>query len=128
MKFLRVLCVLALVALFAGAAYAETQSVKVSGDLTMRGIFRSGYDFRGSTPETDVFRDGYIADPRPNVVYPGTPQSWFMTVAAVQIDADMTDNVSTCIRLINERDWDVRTKDSAAALVCVACDSAAALV
>ncbi|MBN1527328.1 MAG: alginate export family protein [Candidatus Omnitrophica bacterium] len=106
MKVLRVLCVLALVALFAGAAYAETQSVKVSGDLTMRGIFRSAYDYRGSTPEPDIVRTGLTAD----TGVPGTPQSWFMTVAAVQIDADMTDNVSTCIRLFNERDWDVRTK------------------
>jgi len=40
MKFLRALCVLAVALCVAGSVYAETQSVKVSGDLTMRGIVR----------------------------------------------------------------------------------------
>ena len=43
MKFLRVLCVVALVAFFAVSAYAETQNVKVSGDLAIRGFWRDNY-------------------------------------------------------------------------------------
>ena len=43
MKFLRVICVIALVAFFAVSAYAETQNVKVSGDLAIRAFFRDNY-------------------------------------------------------------------------------------
>ena len=44
MKFLRVLSVVALVALLAATgAYAETQNVKVSGDLAVRAFMRDSY-------------------------------------------------------------------------------------
>ena len=83
-----------------GYAYAETQSVKVSGDLTMRGFLRDAYDYQ-STPNEP-------AGPRTGITR--GDQTWFMTNAEVQIDADLTDNVATCIRLVNQRDWNVRAK------------------
>jgi len=83
-----------------GYAYAETQSVKVSGDLTMRGFLRDAYDYQGAPNETPAPRAGITR----------SDQTWFMTNAEVQIDADLTDNVATCIRLVNQRDWNVRTK------------------
>jgi hypothetical protein len=119
MKFLRVLCVIALVAFFAVSAYAETQNVKVSGDLAIRGFFRDNYGQSGSFASQnesgaayligyDVDHDGVmdaagnfkIGKDRPN-------SQWFMSTTELQIDADLTDNVSTCIRLVNQRDWNV---------------------
>jgi hypothetical protein len=104
MKFLRVLCVLAIALCVAGSVYAETQSVKVSGDLTMRAIYRNQYDYQGSPNEA---ADG--AGVRTGVT--DSEQSWLMTVAAVEIDADLTDNVQTVIRLLNQRDWNVYDKN-----------------
>lgn len=110
MKLFRVLCVLALVALFAGAAYAETQSVKVSGDLTVRGIARHDYDYRGSISEGGIFGTDIRTGVDLVTGAPDETQSWIMSTTEIQIDADMTDNVSTCVRLVNERDWGVRGK------------------
>ena len=96
MKFLRALCVLAVALCLAGSVYAETQSVKVSGDLTMRGFFRNAYDYQGSPQERD-----------PRVGIRGSQQSWWMSTAELEVDADLTDNVQTVIRLVNQRDWNV---------------------
>jgi hypothetical protein len=38
--------------------------------------------------------------------------NWFMSTTEVQVDADLTDNVSTCIRLLNQRDWNVANTDA----------------
>lgn len=97
MKFFRILCVLVLALSVTASVYAETQSVKVSGDLTMRGIYRNQYDLIG------------VPLKNPNVN--GTGQEFFMSVAAVQVDADLTDNVQTVIRVLNQRDWNVRDND-----------------
>ncbi|MDD3904976.1 MAG: alginate export family protein [Candidatus Omnitrophica bacterium] len=93
MKFLRFLCVLALALCVTANVYAETQSVKVSGDLTMRGIYRNDYSM--------------ISQVEKSASIDGTDKSWAMTVAAVEVDADLTDNVTTVIRLLNQRDWNV---------------------
>ncbi len=102
MKFLRVFCVIALVAFFAVSAYAETQNVKVSGDLAVRSFFRDKYGMNTSafnnTPGENSTIGGMGGISQSN-------QGWFMSTTEVQIDADLTDNVSTCIRLLNQRDW-----------------------
>jgi hypothetical protein len=99
MRFFKVLCVLALALFITASAYAETQSVKVSGDLTMRGIFRNAYDYLDHPPE----------DAAGQAIGQETAgdQSWFMSVVGLRVDADLTDNVSTVVRLINQRDWNV---------------------
>ena len=109
MKFLRVFCVIALVALFAVSAYAETQNVKVSGDLAIRGFLRDNY--AGSQSLTSSPNENIQANGLP-VVAVGNREgrdrsnaSFFMSTTELQIDADLTDNVSTCIRLLNQRDW-----------------------
>jgi hypothetical protein len=101
MKFLKVACVLAIALCLAGSVYAETQSVKVSGDLTMRGIFRNQYDYLSRSGNAEHRTQGATG------VDTETEQSWFMTAAEVEIDADLTDNVQTVIRLVNQRDWNV---------------------
>ncbi|MDD5136376.1 MAG: alginate export family protein [Candidatus Omnitrophica bacterium] len=105
MKFLKIICVLAITLCLAGSVYAETQSVKVSGDLTMRGIYRDQYSLLTSVnenPQTNASAQG-----GPVTGVDGTNQSWAMTVAAVEVDADLTDNVTTVIRMLNQRDWNV---------------------
>ncbi len=113
MKFLRVLCVVALVAFFAVSAYAETQNVKVSGDLAIRGFWRDNYQNFNSFASQNEQSGAYlvtaggvpISDERVGIDRPNS--QWFMSTTELQIDADLTDNVSTCIRLVNQRDWNV---------------------
>ena len=88
MKLFKVLCIFALVVGFAAVASAEVQNIKVSGDLGMYSFWRNDYD---------------LNDKDANV---NEAQNWFMTVAELQVDADLTDNVATCIRLFNQREWD----------------------
>ena len=93
MRFLKVMLVLALVFAFSAIAYAETQSVKVSGDITARGFMRGNYDLNKS-------------DPNPAGGGESTDWATFLqSTAEIQIDADLTDNVSGVIRLVNQRVW-----------------------
>ncbi len=104
MKLFKVLCVLALALCVTASVYAETQSVKVSGDLTMRGIYRNDYSLISQVDENPATNTMGAAT---GSTIDGTDKSWAMTVAAVQIDADLTDNVTTVIRILNQRDWNV---------------------
>jgi hypothetical protein len=91
-KYLTLFCILGVVALFIVPAYAEVQNIKVGGDITIRGIYRNDYDLQ----ETDITASPAHSD----------EGGWFMTTTRLRVDADLTDNVSTTIRLLNERDWD----------------------
>lgn len=66
------------------AAYAEVQNVKVGGDITAYGLSRNM-----------------------NIVGPNNDatENAAATIARVRIDADLTDNVGTTVRLLNERYW-----------------------
>ena len=118
MKFLRTALVLAMALCLTASVYAETQSVKVSGDLTVRGVWRNAYDYRTNTPEilatAAVGRTGMMADAGGVTgvanAWPGAHQSFWMSQAEVQVDADLTDCVSACVRVLNERDWNVQGK------------------
>jgi hypothetical protein len=93
-RFLKLMSVLAIVALIAVPAFAEVQNVKVSGDIDSKMINRSNYDLNNYTSGAQ------------------DKDTWFMSTVRVQIDADLTDNVSTCVRLLNERDWTVESTDT----------------
>lgn len=98
----RLILVLALVfalGLTAGA-YAEVQNVKVSGDITMKAVSRNDFDLLKTVNGGNALND---------------EQDSFLSIARIKIDADLTDNVSTTVRLINERDWDGDTNTTAAA-------------
>jgi len=86
-KRLIAFCAIALVLGLAVPAFAAVQNVKVSGDLTVSAIGRRDLDL------------GLLGglDDDANVMN---------SIVRVRIDADLTDNVSTTVRLINERDWD----------------------
>lgn len=89
MKRLLILCVvLTAVALIAAPAFAEVQNVKVSGDVTVMGIYRDDFDLTDNDTSAD------------------DQQAWYQSIVRIQIDADLTDNVSTSVRILNERDWD----------------------
>ncbi|MCM8782459.1 MAG: alginate export family protein, partial [Candidatus Omnitrophica bacterium] len=88
MSKVKIFCILALVGLFVVPAYAEVQNVKVSGDLAARWLIRYNYDLDKDNNTSSNAADDYL-----------------MSSAEVQVDADLTDNVSTVVRLVNQRDW-----------------------
>jgi len=78
-------------------ANAEVQNVKVSGDVTVRGIYRSNYDLTKENLNATTAKDD---------------KSFTMSTVRVRLDADLTDNVAATIRLLNERDWDTDSASS----------------
>lgn len=99
MKLFKILCVIGLAIALTGIAYAETQSVKISGDLTVRGVARDNYTLDRNRATTNTRTGGQ-----------DNWQTYGMSTAEVQIDADLTDNVAAVLRLYNQRDWQVRCK------------------
>jgi hypothetical protein len=89
MSKIKIFCMLALMVLIAVPAFAEVQNVKVSGDLSARWILRAAYDL----------------DKNDTGSYGNDTDDYLMSTAEVQVDADLTDNVSTVVRLANQRDW-----------------------
>ena len=110
MKLFRTICVLGITLCLATSVYAGTQSVKISGDLTIRGLARENFDLDGHHAEPAV--PGTVSAIGAGNPQPGTNdwQTWFQSAAEVQIDADLTDNVSAVLRLFNQRSWDVSAK------------------
>ncbi len=95
-KRLILILTLAFVAGIAFAAYAEVQNVKVSGDILVQGVSRRSFFL-----EEDV--DGTTdSDTK-------TPNNAILSAARVRVDADLTDNVSATVRLLNERAWGTET-------------------
>ncbi|MFA5145171.1 MAG: alginate export family protein [Candidatus Omnitrophota bacterium] len=80
-KHLILLLALALVAGSAFAAYAEVQNVKVSGDITALALGRA-LSLTSQKAETTM-----------------------ASIIRLRVDADLTDNVTATVRLINERYW-----------------------
>jgi hypothetical protein len=98
-KRLILVLALAFVVGMAFTAFAEVQNVKVSGDLTMMGIARDNMDLAKtrmvSVDPSDFDRPEYKSDKYRNAI----------SIVRVRVDADLTDNVSTTVRLLNERVW-----------------------
>lgn len=84
-------------------AYAEVQNVKVSGDILMEGIGRYDLTLR----KTDAVPPGGTVGAQ----Y-GQNIGTFLSHVRVRVDADLTDNVSATVRLLNERTWDTETSTS----------------
>lgn len=72
-------------------AFAAVQNIKLSGDIDARYISRTDFDLTKNA--TDANDDINV----------------FSSVVRVRLDADLTDNVQTTVRLINERNWDRAT-------------------
>lgn len=90
MKKLMLFCALALLVAFVVPAAAEVQNVKVSGDIRTYGGYRNNFDLDDSASSDD-------------------DQDWINSAARLRVDADLTDNVGTTVRVINERDWGVES-------------------
>jgi len=88
MRLLTVICVAAIVVAFAVPALAETQNIKVSGDIKVAHIYQQDIDFD----------DSDVSDDADN-------QNFFLQQVGLNVEADLTDNVSTYVRLIQERPW-----------------------
>ena len=95
-----------LAVLIAGPAYAEVQNIKVSGDITALAVYRNNYDledsrnyqiFGNTTPAAAPGTSWYTAE---------DADSYLLSLVRLRVDADLTDNVSACVRLINMREWD----------------------
>jgi hypothetical protein len=95
MRLLTVLCVAALVVAFAVPASAETQNIKVSGDIKAAYVYQNDITFQPKDGSSNLNRN------------------FFMQQIGLNVEADLTDNVSTYIRLINERDWNALHQASA---------------
>lgn len=94
------------------AAYAEVQNVKVSGDILLQALTRSDLILRSNNQA-------------PNSAASGGPFNEYdhritglLSHIRVRIDADLTDDVSAVVRLINERLWgdEYRTDASGTAI------------
>jgi len=97
-RLILVLALALLVGLTFGAAYAEVQNVKVSGDILLSGVDRNHFNLINSNPgDKSVLK-----------------QNFLMSQLRVRIDADLTDNVMATVRLINERIWNGQNDSGAA--------------
>jgi len=113
MRLLKVLCVIALVFVVATVAYAETQSVKVSGDIALRTFARNNYDLDNDDVGLALTAAGAIVSQDDATAAAGTDfggqstdwATYLLSTIEVQVDADLTDNVSAVIRLVNQRVW-----------------------
>jgi len=90
MKRIALFCALALVVALAAPAYAEVQNIKISGDMNVGWILRNNYDL----------------DKDDNGARGNNSFDYITSNVELQVDADLTDNVSTVVRLYNQRDWD----------------------
>lgn len=88
------LCLIAAVGLVASPASAAVQNVKVSGDIAAMGVLRDNLDLE-KTRRVEVTGVGDTED----------KQQHFSSITRLRVDADLSDNVSTTIGLINERNW-----------------------
>ncbi len=85
--------------------YAEVQNVKVGGDVTVRGFYRSNLDLHDESSGTGVGNAAHQG--RVGSGLAGFDrESFIMSTIGVNIGADLSENVSAFIRLANERDWD----------------------
>jgi len=94
MKLLTTICIAALAIAFCVPAFAGVQNVKVSGDINVWSLARRGINANS-------------LDKTANVANTWNTTTIFIEQVGVNVAADLTDNVSTYVRVINERDWDV---------------------
>lgn len=94
-KRLIIVLALAFVVGISFAAYAEVQNVKVSGDLTVKGVARNNFDLAKTPASGSVINTATYQDKEQDL----------LSITRVRVDADLTDNITTTVRLLNERNW-----------------------
>ncbi len=86
------LAIMLMATLVAVPAFAAVQNIKVSGNIDSTFLYRDRFDLRDTNPLGDLTRPQY-------------EQRLFLTQTRLRVDADLSDNVSTTVALINERAW-----------------------
>lgn len=89
-----ILLAFALVAFVAIPAMASVQNVKIGGSIDSTWLLRDNFDLGLRVTEDES-------------------QNLFITQTMLTVDADLTDNVSTTIHLINERAWNQKDPNAA---------------
>jgi len=89
--------------LFSVAAFAAVESVKVSGDITTYAVSRSDFNLGSQIPAAP-----FIAD-RDRV--PADTVSVLASVARLKFDADLIEDVSARVMLVDERIWGKQSDD-----------------
>lgn len=107
MRYLKAFAVLSLALALAVPAYAETQNVKVSGSIDAYWFSRSEYDLRdgndsGAVPVGTAPQANSHAG---SATHRSDSDNFARTNTQVEVTADLTDNVSTVVNLVNQRDW-----------------------
>ncbi len=109
MNKLRAFFAVALAVFVAAPAFAETQNVKVSGSLDAYAFYRNNFDLRkgndaGSVAAT-ITVPGAVHSTTDLTTQQSESDTFFMSITQLQVAAELTDNVSTVINLVNQRDW-----------------------
>ena len=86
--FKKIALVAVLAAVLAAPAFAEVQNIKLSGSLNMIGLQRNNFDFGAATTKDDE-------------------QNVAISQTALHVNADLTDQVSAMVGILNERAWGV---------------------
>src|SRR3989338_5611465 len=122
MKLLRALFVVALVLMVAAPmVYAETQNVKVSGSIDAYWFYRVNYDLQDNNDSGAIPVGGAVPAAGGTTNFTGHSSEgddFFRSNTQIEVSADLTDNVSTVVNLVNQRDWnadDFVAGDTAAA-------------
>lgn len=102
-KRLILILALAFVVAFAFAAYAETQNVKVSGDITVMGVARDNFTL--AKPKEHFIGKGDVAGAVGAEPLIDFYERDLLSIVRLRVDADLTDNVTATIRLLSERNW-----------------------
>jgi hypothetical protein len=118
MKSLKLMLVLALALGLAVPAFAETQNVKVSGSIDAYAFWRSNYDLNDAN-DASVLPAGAAVPAGGGAAGSATQRSeaddFFRTNTQLEVSADLTDNVSTVVNIVNQRDWNSTALDATGA-------------
>jgi hypothetical protein len=113
----KVLALLVLALSFSANVFAETQNVKVSGVIDTYSFYREDFDLQEGNDASWIPVGGTV----PGVSHAGSAgsrsdaDSFFTTITQVEVSADLTDNVSTVINILNQRDWNGDITDGSSA-------------
>jgi hypothetical protein len=104
---MRKLLVAAVVVLMTSPAFAAIQNVKVSGDITTTFVDRNNFDLGLNNGAEYAYTGGDVGTSGTLGYQPIglKKQNVFITQTRLRVDADLSDNVSTTVGLINERAW-----------------------
>ena len=112
MNFKKAMIAAVLALVLSAHAFAETQNVKVSGVLDAYWFQRSNFDLRDNNDiaVTPVGTAGAsYNNPAASATHRSDTDNYVMSITQVEVAADLTDNVSTVINILNMRDWNADT-------------------